>query len=456
MKRTIFRQSSCTGLVALLAVVCLLPPAGGLFTACSDGDDRPQSVLLISIDTLRADRLACYGYGRPTSPAIDALAAGGLLFENCVAQSPWTLPSHAAMLTGRYPHKIGMVDDRRTLPVDTPTLASILDENRFITGAFVNSHYLQRKHGFDRGFLTFECVDNFEQNRGPEITRKAIEWLDRYGDKSFFLFVHYYDVHSSYAPSIDYARRFTGTYDGPADGTTTQLLRARSGKIKLSEDDIAHVSNLYDAEIRQLDSEIGRLLAHLKSTGLDEKTLVVLSADHGEEFLEHGGLLHGRTFYNEVINVPLIMSGPGVAPGERAAGVSMLADIVPTVLGRLGIDRGGPFDGEDLFAGGKPDYDGEGKRFVLATADHNNQKPDIKRMVRNQRFKLHFNRLTGERELYDLVNDPAETHDLSAERARLADEFLGELERLMEGTRSADRIAPRSEAEKRALEKLGY
>ena len=455
MKTTPFRHSSGTGIVSLIALLCILPAAGGLFTACS-ADDRPQNVLLISIDTLRADRLSCYGYERPTSPAIDELAARGLLFENSVAQSPWTLPSHAAMLTGRFPHRVGMVDDSRTLPADTATLASILDENRFITGAFVNSHYLQRKHGFDRGFLTFEHVDGVDENKGQEITRKAIEWLDRYGAKSFFLFVHYYDVHSSYTPSAEFARQFTGAYGGPAAGTTVQLLRAREGELELSAEDIAHVSDLYDAEIRQLDTKIGRLLAHLKSSGLDRNTLVVLSADHGEEFLEHGGLLHGRTFYNEVVNVPLIMSGPGVASGRRVAGVSMLADIVPTLLGRLGIAHGGPFDGEDLFAGGEPDYDAKRERFVLAAADHNNQEPDIKRMVRNQRFKLLFNRLTGERELYDLVNDPAEKHDLSAERAGLADEFVHELERLMQGARHAGQIAPRSEAEKRALEKLGY
>lgn len=456
MKPTPFPRPPSGRIVLWIVVFCLLPAGGGLFTGCSSEGGRSRSVLLISIDTLRADRLSCYGYERPTSPAIDRLAARGLLFENNIAQSPWTLPSHAAMLTGQLPHRIGMVDDRRTLPADAATLASILDENRFITGAFVNSHYLQRKHGFDRGFLTFEYVAGVDENKGQEITRKAIEWLDRYGEKSFFLFVHYYDVHSSYNPEAEYARQFAGPYDGPADGTTIQLLRAREGEIELSADDIAFVSDLYDAEIRQLDTAIGELLAHLKSAGLDQKTLVVLTADHGEEFLEHGGLLHGRTFYNELINVPLVMSGPGVPSNRRVAGVSMLADIVPTLLGRLEIAHGGPFDGEDLFARGEPDYDAEHERFILAAADHNNREPDIKRMVRNQRFKFLFNRLTGERELYDLINDPAEKHDLSSERAALADEFMHELNRLMQGARHADQIAPRSAAEKRALEKLGY
>jgi len=436
--------------------VCVLLVAGNLLTACSKGEDRPLNVLLISIDTLRADRLSCYGYERPTSPSIDGLAARGLLFENSIAHSPWTLPSHAAMLTGRFPHRIGMVSGTSKLPHDVATLASILDENRYLTGAFVNSYYLQDKHGFDRGFLTFEFVGDVEINRGREITRKATEWLDRYGKKKFFLFVHYYDVHSSFTPSEEYARLFTKEYDGPADGNTFQLLGARTGKVELSEKDIAHVSDLYDAEIRQLDAQIGRLLEHLASLGLDGRTLVVLSADHGEEFLEHGGLLHGMTFYNEVINVPLLMAGPGVPAGRRVTGIAALADIVPTVLGRLGIAHDGPFDGIDLFADGEPDYEAKWERFVPASADHNNEKPDIKRMVRNQRFKFLFNRLTGERELYDLVNDPGETHDLSAERPGLADEFMHELEQLMQGSREAGTIEPRSEEEKRALEKLGY
>ena len=448
---------------ARLVAGCLLLGVFLLLGSCGDNQEVARNVILISIDTLRADRLSCYGYELPTSPFLDSLAAEGTLFERAVAQSPWTLPSHASMITGRFPHRNGVVDESRTLPQDVPTLATFLDTAGFITGAIVNSHWISAEQGLDQGFLTFDSFKETTGNMGRPITENAIAWLQRNGKKPFFLFLHYYDVHSSYTPAPAFRERFTGPYQGHADGSTGQLLAVRAGKLTYSNEDIDHVSDLYDAEIRQLDAELEKLFATIGELGLQETTLVVITADHGEEFLEHGGVLHGRTMYREVLEVPLILRGPGVPVGRRVRDLAMVVDIVPTVLARLGLkpDASEGLDGIDLLGDLDRASRSEGAitgstRLALAMADWKNDEPDIRRMVQNDRFKLIHNRLTGEAELYDLEHDASEERNLADERPELVQEFLNRLEDLLSGRREADQIAPRSDGEIELLKKLGY
>ena len=253
-----------------------------LLAACGpSGDpDRPRNVLLISLDTLRADRLGCYGYDRPTSPFLDRYARENTFFTNVTANSPWTLPSHATMLTGLFPHRNGVTDEWKALPPEVPTLASVLSVKGFRTAALVNSYWLTGETGLNRGFDEFAFIAEGDPDAGGKITDRAIEFLEKSAgkDRPFFLFVHYYETHSPYAPTQARRDEFARPYGGIANGTTEQLRAVREGSLAFAEADIGHVSDLYDAEIRVLDGLLERLITRLKTLGLDEETLVVITA----------------------------------------------------------------------------------------------------------------------------------------------------------------------------------
>jgi len=229
-----------------------------------------------------------------------------------------------------------------------PTLAAILAAEGFATVAIVQSHWLGERHGLPRGFESWERLAESVEG-GRRVGEEAVAWLEAHSARPFFLFLHYYDLHSDYAPAPRHRERFTSSYDGPVDGTTAQLLEVRAGRLTLDERDLRHLSDLYDAGIRQLDDRLAELFARLDELGLRDSTLVVVTSDHGEELGEHGGVPHGRTMHRELLGVPLLLHGPGVPRGRRVRELATLADVVPTVLGRLGIEAP-PSDGIDLLA----------------------------------------------------------------------------------------------------------
>ena len=416
----------------------------------------PERVVLISIDTLRADHLACYGYRRPTSPAIDALAREGVLFDDVSAPSPWTLPSHASLLTGLYPSRHGLKAHDRYLPSTVPTLAARLGRAGFLTAGVVNSYNLGPRFGLDRGFQEFLYVEEAADQVEPStrITDQAMAWLRQHRHRRLFLFVHYYDVHSDYRSRPRYEEQFVSPYRGVADGTTAQLMAYREGRVRLEGGDAAHLIDLYDAGIRQMDDELQRLVSFLRDEKLLDGTLLVLTSDHGEEFLERGGVLHGRTQFQEVMRVPLVMRGPGLPAGRRDPTPASLLDVMPTVLGLLRIERPPSLDGEDLSWQG--DADRRAGRYLFGEADHNNAKPDITRAVRQRSYKLHFNRLTGQRELFDLARDPGERVDRATSEPAVTADLKARLDRFMQirgEAASPSRLTP-EEIEK--LRSLGY
>jgi len=421
-----------------------------MVTACSPA--KPRNLLLISIDTLRADRLGCYGYARPTTPTLDALARGGTLFENVIASSPWTVPSHATLFTGRFPHGHGVVSEHDRLADDIPVFATLLRERGMLTAAVVQTTWLSPAQGFARGFDSFVQVPDFAEG-GVEVNKSAEAWLRAWSGRPFFLFLHYYDVHSEYRPRPRYREMFTKPYDGPVDGSSMQLQDVRGHFLSLSPRDVEQLSDLYDAEIRQLDDALGRLFALLDELGIRKDTLVVVTADHGEEFYEHGDVLHGRTLYREVLDVPWILNGTGVRAGERVAGIASLADVLPTVLGRLGIAAPEGVDGIDLLAEKRPDTS---ERRVIAAADHNNAEPDTLRMIQDLREKLILDRTTGQARLYDLERDPGEHEDVSAQHPDRVEALRGELERHLAAARKAPARVPLTPDEAERLRSLGY
>ena len=435
---------------------------GGCAPAVPD-EARPRNLVWISLDTLRADRLGCYGYERPTSPAVDAFAAGGVLFEDAAAPSPWTKPSHASLFTGLYPSRNGVVSFRHPLSERVDTMAEWLAARGFATAAVVSNSALTL-HGLDRGFAHFEFT---ERGRGPEpsdVTPRALRWLaERDPDAPFFLLVHYNDLHARYRSLPEYEERFVEPYDGEARGRAAEFFRHATGARPLDEEDARHLSNLYDAALRQLDDQLAPLFDHLRASGLLEDTLVVLTSDHGEEFLEHGGLQHGLTQYQESVHVPLVLRGPGLPAARRVSAVASLVDVMPTCLALLGVPAPHGLDGVSLrpLWSGEPAHDPERLLFFEADCAVPERANDVlergsSRAVRDQRFKLHLDEETDAVELYDLAEDPAETRDVRALHAERAAALLLRLRAYLAGAPPELPEAGLSEEDLRRLEAMGY
>ena len=298
--------------------------------------ERPH-VILVSLDTVRADRLGAYGYPRPTTPALDAFAADAVRFDAAFTPFPWTLLAHMSLLTGLSPSVHG-VTPKTTLSPASPTLARTLAAQGYTTLAVVEDmNWMSPERGFDQGFRTYESI------RGQPARKvdRALELVDRHPDQPLFLMVHFFAAHSDPvklpyeadpADQRALARATGSRFEGclPRRGCATEALIAlnEAGE-RLPAADEARLSDLYDAGIRTLDGEVGRLLEGLRSRGLFEEAVIFVFSDHGEELGEHGRYLHEQ-LYDEVSRVPLLVRTPASRPGSTAALVS-LEDVAPTV-----------------------------------------------------------------------------------------------------------------------------
>jgi arylsulfatase A-like enzyme len=432
---------------------------GALCIACSRTVAPPTApnLVLVSIDTLRADFLGCYGSRRPTSPSFDALAARGVLFEQAFATSPWTLPSHASLLTGRYPSRNGVQRAGSRLAEDVPTWAGWLRERGFATLGIVNSRWLDDASGLDRGFTHHrwleENVRRREPSNGIEI---AATWLGLDPPEPFFLFLHVYDPHSDYRSLPRYERMFRERGDGRIDGSTRQLRAIREGHLKLRGGEGARLRELYAAGVRQFDDQLAQLARALDESGLASRTFLVLTADHGEEFLEHGSVLHGRTQFDEVLRIPLVLVGPGLPAGVRVAEPVSLVDVMPTALALLGQPAPAGLNGVDLSRLWTGGGEAPGERFLFGEADWRNDEPGALRWVRRGDFKLIHDRRNGARRLYDLRLDPREQVNVLAEHPRVAEELWSALEAFADGARADDAPAGLAPEDVERLERLGY
>lgn len=285
--------------------------------AALEGKLKGQNLLLVTLDTTRADRIGAYGYKPAKQPTLDALAANGTLFEQTYAQIPLTLPSHSSMMTGRYPREHGVRDNgRNALGKTHPTLAEFFKKDGYATGAFVASFVLDSRFGIDRGFDVFEDdMDQVSLQTQPMewqqpasvITDRAMQWLPTVKDKPFFAWVHFYDAHHPYQPPKEYFEAGLLPYDG---------------------------------ELAHIDSQLKRIIDWVDQSGLREKTLIVVVGDHGEAFEEHQELGHSNFVYNENIHVPFIWSHPTVIPkSRRIPALVEVLDVFPTVMQLYGFPR---------------------------------------------------------------------------------------------------------------------
>ena len=397
---------------------------------------RIRNVVLISIDTCRADRLGCYGYRRKTSPNIDAVAAEGVIFEHAVTSVPITLPSHSSMLTGTIPlyHRVRDNNNYR-LDSSNITLAEILRDNGFATGAIIGAFVLDSLFGLDQGFDSYE--DDIEEKKdeprvyynerkAEEVTRLANIWLEDHRGDEFFLFLHYFDPHAPYVKHKRFALPF--------------------------------VKYLYDGEIAYTDRCIGQVINKLKDLNLYDSTLLIITADHGESLGQHSEQTHGFFIYHSTLHVPLIFKVPGGPKGRRIESLAGLIDIVPTVCGLLGIEAPGCVQGKDLSASfstaSTPD---KSQRFLyceslMAT------KFDIGPLLGlvNNRWKYIY---TAEPELYDLAKNRSETKNMLQRQAEQAGIMQNQLRSILEksnvNTIPAGKVTLDAQTRNR-LESLGY
>jgi arylsulfatase A-like enzyme len=309
-----------------------------MWTLFAIGCEAPSSpapapshkIVLISLDTLRADHLGVYGYSRETSPLIDAFAAESFVFESMLAPAPNTPPSQMSMMTSLYPGRHGFTGDGDTLAPGIETLAERLREEGLRTAGFVDGGFLNSVFGFDRGFETYD-----HQGGGlAKILPRALNWLDAYAAESFFLFLHTYDIHAPYISPAPYAGMFhEAPYTGDLVPTTKRLDQIFLERIELDPVDLQHLVDSYDEGIRYTDAQIGRLFEELESSGRFEDSWVIVTSDHGEEFGEHGSVIHWQLYYQPNLRIPLIVRPPGGVDGPlRIGGNTELIDILPTLL----------------------------------------------------------------------------------------------------------------------------
>jgi arylsulfatase A-like enzyme/thioredoxin-like negative regulator of GroEL len=371
--------------------------AGLAAAACTDrGADRPPgeagarpSVLLISIDTTRADRLGSYGRGDASTPNLDRWAAEGVVFENALTSVPVTLPAHASLMSGLLPHRHGVRDNGiYRVPDEPPTLAALLAGEGYDTAAVVGAAVLDRQYGLDRGFKRYDDsvgpMGLAIAERDAAAVTGAASAAARTLRKPFFLFVHYFDPHAAYDPPTPFAERFR--------------------------------PDLYQGEIAYVDEQIGRLRSELEGLGLLEDTVVVITSDHGESLGEHGEPTHGVFLYQATLRIPLIVVAPKRWPGgRRVAGLASLIDVPPTLLELTGLRVPDGLDGRSL----APAVEGApaGARWLPLESEfgYNSYGWAPLSGITDGALKWID---APEPELYDLGADPAERRNLVTVRPR--------------------------------------
>ena len=392
------------------------------------------NVVLITIDTLRADHLGCYGDKQIKTPNIDQLAAEGTRFERAFAVVPVTLPSHTTILTGTYPMLSGMHDfSANKLSPSQPTMASVLKQAGYATGAVIGAAVLDSRFGLNHGFdfyydhfdfsrLNEENLDAMERP-GNVVADVTLDWLGKNWQTKFFLWMHLYDPHAPYTPPEPYRTEYAG--------------------------------RLYDGEIAFADEQVGRLVRFLKEKGVYRNTVIVLAGDHGEGLGEHGEKTHGFFIYNSTMHVPLIIRLPDAAAGRVVEDPVSLVDLMPTVLRAVGVDIPAQVQGKSLLA---------------RVRGEDAQAAERERTVYGETFmpRLHFNwsELRGAEgakyhfidapraELYDVGSDPGETHNLLGEKKAVGEEMRAKLTAMIREYSAGKEMAEKTGLDPALVERL--
>jgi arylsulfatase A-like enzyme len=407
-----------------LTAALLLPE---LFGCTSTAVAHPRSLLLITLDTMRADRLPAYGFTGVLTPALDRIAAEGAIFEEAYAAVPLTLPSHVSLFTGLYPPRHGVRDNAGApLSGEFTTLAEVLRERRMTTAAFVASSVLAPGRGLEQGFDLYSAGDPARCSGAPPARRRAgavvdeaTSWLERHDTEPFFAWIHLYDTHRPYDLPAEYKDRYLDPYL---------------------------------AAIAYEDAQIARVISHLETRGLLTSTLIVVAGDHGESLGDHGEKSHGIFLYQEALRVPFMVRGPGVSP-RRVTAVARLVDVMPTVLDLFGVSTSG-LDGVTLAqAGTRSSTDPRLEVYSESMYPRRFGWAPL-RSLRADRYKV----IDAPRaELYDLISDPGEERNVLAEHPTVAAAMLHRLRSFESGQEPP--ATPGAEVDNAVLDRiasLGY
>jgi arylsulfatase A-like enzyme len=441
----------------------------------------PPNVLLISIDTLRPDHLGCYGYRRQTSPRIDRLAVEGVLFENHISSSSWTLPAHAALFTSLSDSVHGCTDTDKKLADNVVTLAEKFAQAGYQTVGFFSGPYLHPAFGLGRGFAHYEdctsyasVLDHYpvdawamDENvmrashrdiTSPRVYAAFKKWFNEHRGSRFFMFIHLWDPHFDFIPPPPYDTLFDPNYTGDITGTDF-FFDPRINRTMPARD-LQHLVALYDGEIAWTDSYVGKILDDFQQAGLLDHTVVALTSDHGTEFFEHGNKGHRKTLFDESIRIPLLLRYPArLAAGVRVHAQTRAIDVGPTLLELAGVSSTVPVMGRSLVPLGLNPalpFD-ETAVSELFSVGHR------VRSLRTLQWKFFANLNLGQFFYINLAADPAEVHrhrDLTEGRGRrLAERYQAVVKRL-QTWRARVSAAPTTseipERVRRQLESLGY
>jgi arylsulfatase A-like enzyme len=409
--------------------LCAVALVGGLAACTARGPmPRPSNVLIVTLDTTRADRLPAYGDQSASMPALDRLAREGVVFDNATTVAPLTLTAHTSLFTGLYPTRHG-VRDNADAPLDRalPTLAEVLKGHGFRTAAFVGSSVLAAGRGLSRGFDVYGDVDaggartpGRLRRPGNEVVDAALAWLNAGDDSPFLLWVHLYDAHAPYRPPEPYRSRYA--------------------------------ADPYEAAIAFADSQVARIVDALDARHQLDRTAIVVAADHGESLGQHGEDEHGIFLYDSVMHVPLLVRMPGIAP-RRISSVTSLVDVMPTILDALGITPVSA-DGISLLPAIRGSTPPPDRSLYTESLYPQRFGWSPLRALRDGRFKL----IDAPRpELYDLEADPFEQQNIYADRTVLATAMTARLAAFTEAPRQAHGDAERVPPDLRGrLAALGY
>jgi len=431
------------------------PPAPQKELPVKKKSTRPD-IIFITIDTLRADHLGCYGYFRNTSPAIDELALNGILFERTMTPMGTTLPAHVSLMTSTLTLKHGIKANMSSIksPLDTSeglaTFAQIAARAGYATAGFVSAAPVKKHSGLSEGFEKFDEPKSISR-RAASTNKKLFSWLKKNSGRPLFLWVHYWDPHEPYSAPGKYRNMFI-----KKKGIRKFL---KQKKVPNMVSYVLHKNNRYDGEIRYVDSQVNRLFDILKKKGVFDDSIIVITGDHGEGMGQHYWIDHGR-IYDEQLHVPLIIKLPdgGDYAGTRRSGVSSLIDIVPTVVEAAGIEltknERDQFQGVDLLKNGPK------RKYVFSERSHRrrNWEPGKKYTLTGPEWKYHYYTDWPD-ELYDLKKDPAETRNVIKNNGEIARKMKSiietEIARYESGTETEE-VQEIDPLVRQQLESLGY
>lgn len=406
-----------------------------------------SNIVLFVVDTLRRDRLGTYGGRRGLTPRLDAFAGTATVFDEAVAQSSWTRPAVATLLTGLVPPAHGVTTLRDSLPREATTVAESLRDAGYATAAVSTNWHVSQQTGMRQGFRDFMLEPEAPAH---QVVADGIAWLDRRSvGQPFFLYLHVLDPHAPYAPPADLRTRYAADVRDRA-GTLRDLSRVYASHGKRRQARMAELRELYDGEVAAADRAFGELLDALEQRRLGAQTLILFVADHGEEFDEHGQLGHGNHLHSEVLDIPLMLHAPGQHSGARRADLAQQIDVLPTLLAAAGVKTPPGLPGHALGAAAA------GERAAFSHSDYGGRQSVS---LQRHGFKLIVPRLPpGPPQLFDHRSDPGELADLAARLPLRVLFMLSDL-RAREaaaqgGLKPASAVLP--EEAQRALRALGY